>query len=448
MHTYHAPSYHEVPSQSSRSDEYTPGSDIAALLAERLAQPRNLDEVIEQFDRGDSPVCNSISFTPKERNVILQAGREALHRGDWTLPFTPNQQEAVRFTFENFQAIMSKEPSDSDPLYGKLFTEDMEEFLEAGLPWAAHIDEKIKQHIKGGHDYTIENRGVDELLMGSSDKKIDTFSRRIWRELSDRAPLDIAWYLAERSQYSEDLQRERLESDVAEAKQAIRNFIEPAGKFFGLSEETMRRIYVQLHRSDVSSYDPLRTKKTQENKYEHTRASYIEGTLRIEMRLGGTILHPTEPIRPLEAITHELYHSISAQDENDDYTWNLGLRSGELGRDANEGMTEFLKKATLGYIEETDGIVVDTEPPIMLPDKDSGELLPHIAYKEATGSMITLMNTDINAFETLLQAYFGVTSDQEKLSQAFSLFDKEMEKYRKPIKADLYSKLFRASIKT
>jgi hypothetical protein len=186
---------------------------------------------------------------------------------------------------------------------------------------------------------------------------------------------------------------------------------------YGLPSSHKSRALNQLRRADFSAFDHLIVGV---DSGDGTLGDYQTGTLRVETKLGGTVSKPAESLDALGTTTHELFHASSAQDITPDGTPNLGLKSGDHGTDANEGMTELLKKLSLGRVEKVDGRYE-------FYDRDTqGNRIQLSIYEPQVKSMFILMHNKPHLFKTLFHAYYGHITDTQQLAVALNEFNGTM----------------------
>lgn len=401
-------------------------------IAEILAEPADLNAVIECVEQGKSEVRDVAHFTPQKRNAVMQYGRQVFLRKEKILPSVEQiyGMDEANKQFRNEMSTRRKRDASSmknNTLTGFRFSKELQGFLggKGTNPWALHIDNHIKQLVRGEPDITESNFGVNKLLDTSENLTSNNeFAHHIWETVSRRYPSDMAWYLAERSLYSENWQRDRFQSEMVFGKKAASRLVGEFSTEFELPEEHKRRAQRQLELADFGAFDQILLSKGALDGV--VLGDYVPGTLRIEVKLGknGT-RHQSRNIPDASGtVCHELFHASSAHSKPSNTLWRLGLAFQDKGFDANEGMTELLTRLSLGRVmtrsneEGRKSYNFSSNP----RQKDNPNL-SNACYEEQTSAMLMLFLQRPDAFKTLFRAYYGFVPDKEPLAEAFDLFD-------------------------
>lgn len=390
-------------------DIYKPATTETDAIVENLTRDQDLDKVSAMFSRRQSQVRDIAGYTEERRAAVLSHGRVWFGERRW-FQETPTQVDAILRANAVFQNAMQSRGDDKPPLVGKRFTESMHGFLQANMPWAVHIDPIVRTTIESEYGRKLPKGGVENLLEGSNPTQIDEFSRYIWEIVSKNNPNDMAWCLAERSQYSENWQRDRYAKEMTQGKRAIGPLIKSLALHFELPQRETERALLQLRQADFSAFDHLLPQIRREG--AKIQGDYTAGTLRIELKNDGTIFDPKRQSDPQRIVNHELLHASSAQ-TIPSTSWRLGLQTGAYGLDPNEGMTELLTKLSVGAVEqESDGSYVF----------NNGNNGHSSAYGSQTRAMFTLLSTQPETFGVLFRAYYGFVSDAATLTDALKEF--------------------------
>lgn len=395
------------------------GDSDSRLLAEKLSQPRNLDQVNEAFDRGDTETRDVARFTTAGRRAVMQYGRTgSVGSADFAILNASIERANGSFQY----AMEHPEHAEFQSSAGWNFSVNAQSFRNGNLYWARHIDQCVERVLQDATGQ-LPGQGIDALLnarrLAGGLQFADQAARAVWQEVSQRYPAEMAWYLAERSQHSENYQRDRFQREIVEAKQHAYSLITSYADEYDLPLVCKQRALEQLYCADFSAFDHLITGIDSGN---GVLGDYQSGTLRVETKLGGNPARPANPSDPLGTTSHELFHATSAQHENVNGTWDVGLRSGDQGLDANEGMTELLNKLSLGRIQQ-----VGTR--YKFTDYHHGQETAANVYDHQVKSMFVLMKNRPTSFTTLFHAYFGNVPDTNRLQEAFEDFNTTMRRF-------------------
>lgn len=393
------------------------GKNNPLVLAERLSQPRRIDDVVTDFDQGHTEVRDVARYTWAQRLAMLNLGRTTQRNHEIPVPTDVKSLETILHANTNFQDAMTVRDSLYQKSAGWNFSVNFQGFLNAGVRGSARIDENIRKVIEDLTGQLCHGRGVDALLQLGSSVKTDELTRNIWCLISNQYPVNMAYYLAERSQFSENYQREQFTKEMTDAKRATGALIDSFSVQYGLPASYRSRALNQLRRADFSAFDHLIFGI---DSGDGTLGDYQTGTLRIETKLGGTVSKPAESLDALGTTTHELFHASSAQDITPGGIPSVGLKSGDHGIDANEGMTELLKKLSLGRVEKIDDRYE-------FYDRDTqGNRIQLNIYEPQAKSMFVLMRNKPHLFKALFHAYYGHIPDKQLLAIALDEFNKTM----------------------
>lgn len=396
------------------------GKSEPGVLAERLSKPRRLDETADAFDRGDTLVRDVGQFTANERGGIINMGRR-VQAGERIAPSDNITATVLRANDVFRRSITSYEyPIQSNA--GWNLTVNAHGFKAAGLPWARVVDGRIAAVLEQSVGPGQVDGGIDALIhlgSGSQDNRtsVDRLAREVWSTASKMHPGEMAWYLAERSQFSENYQRDRYQREMTEAKRGVASLLSSFSAQYELPHEHRSRAMKQLSRADFSAFDHLINGV---DAGDGIYGDYQSGTLRVETKLGGNVARPAEAVDPLGTTSHELLHATSAQHYNENGSWDVGLRSGDQGLDANEGMTELLNKLSLGRVRQQGDRYV-------FVDSVNGHEIPAKIYSDQVKSMFVLMHNEPELFRVLFNAYYGNIPDSRRLATAFERFNNMMQ---------------------
>lgn len=423
---------YEHPANTTTSEQLveTPLASIEEnrAIAEFLAEPSDLNWTIISFELNMTVVRDVAGFTPVDRIDTIRYGRQS----QTGMRVPPKEIEVCSMgnATARFQAVMeSKRAYDAQSknrasLAGFRFSRELQGFLRPNLRWAKHIDKRLQQVLEDETGIEVPGRGVDAMLdPNETITSNNELAYYIWNRVSDDYPLDMAWYLAERSQYSENWQRDRFQNELIQGKRAAGRLIKDFSSRFELPESCTQRAYRQLQLANFGAHDLLLASPAELN--GAVLGDYVPGTLRIEIKLGknGTIEQPA-PIRdPLGIACHELFHASSAESIPARDVWRSGIRVCDKGVDANEGMTELLTRLSLNRVVATTNQNGRTSYKFSLPSASEAE--PHSvgAYESQSRAMLLLLGTQPKAFQALFQAYYGFVPDTKLLADAFNAFD-------------------------
>lgn len=378
------------------------------LIAERLSSHSDLDRLVRDFDTGETEVRDVGRFTLNGRTATMNAGRAIFQQGrdlNQVLGGDRTALESMNHANEHLRYVMTGDAPYAQPSAGWNFAVNASGFRDAGYPWAKQLDASLAGML---HEATgeVSQGGLDALLgMGArADRQI----RQIWDEFIKHDPLSSAWYLAERSQVSENYQTDRFEKEMAQAKSAASRQINAMARQYNLPAQHQNRALSQLHRAKFSAFDHMIAGV---DAGDGTLGDYQSNTLRVETKLGGNVANPRDPSDVLGTTTHELFHAASAQSDG-----RVGLRTGEHGRDINEGMTELFNKLSLDRIRQIDNEMV-------FIDYRDGQAYRSMTYDTEVKSIYMIKMRHGDSFQTLFNAYYGHVQDTDKLRDAIDLFN-------------------------
>lgn len=409
------PSAHEKLQSTNSYDARTTGGyelnpSNSNILAERLREPRDFHEVIRNFDAGNTEVRDVARYTKNDRAGVIRLGHILAQQPTLRMHLPQEATAVIQRANENFQSILANDNPIAQPYVGWNFTVNAQGFKQANLPWAHLIDNSVRTTLES---YQQPSRGgIDELLHITTNDA-DQIARATWRTVSNEHPIEMAIYLAERSQFSENYQRERYREDIAEAKRGVYSLTRELSAQYGLPIEYEKRALDQLYRVDFSAFDHMIRGV---DAGDGVLADYQSGTLRIETKFGGNVAQPTESRDAVGATSHELFHATSAQVTSRDNS-DLGLRCGDQGRDINEAMTELLSKLSLGRVKR------HSNGSYILVDSRHGVEVPAVTYVNPVISMLSTMKGQPEMFGSLFRAYHGYTPDKQRLVSAINHFN-------------------------
>lgn len=383
------------------------------LMAERLSIPKDLDKIVRDADAGQLEVRDIGRYTENGRRAAMNAGRAIYYQGqsiDQALVGNREAIESMSRAGQQFRNVMTGDVPYAQPSAGWNFACNAEGFLDAGYPWAKHLDESLQNFFRESLNDSSRG-GISELInMGA---KSDAIIRQLWDEYATHDPLSIAWYLSERSLISENYQTDRYEKEMTESKQAVARQINHMSQQYNLPVEHHNRALSQLQRAKFSAFDHLMGGV---DAGDGTLGDYITGTLRVETKLGGNTANPRDASDVIGTTTHELFHATSAQD----VVGRIGLKAEGRGTDINEGMTELLNKLSLNRVLSIDG-------KIEFVDFCEGQPCKSRTYDTEVKSMYVIKRNYEASFETLFHAYYGHVPDKNKLRESIDLFNRYAE---------------------
>ncbi len=367
-----------------------------AVVAKQLSRRKNLDRVLDRFDNNDAGLRDVAGFTRRERAAVLELGRQS---DAYSLSGRLMERSGLATTIEStvlgFNDIMHDQTGYAHDLAGYNFAVFASMLRDKGYEWATNLDTSLGEWLRVPHG------GLDVLV--KRGRYADSEIREHLTDFAFANKVDMAWYLAEQSQHSEDQQRELFAGELIQAKRNARQLVhELAGKY-GLPQEYVDRAMAQLERTDFSAFDQMAGGIT--STHMDTLGDYVAGTFRIEVKLGDLPFRFEFPDDPLGTVQHELFHATSAQD----IEGRLGLQAphGIGGMQANEGMTELFTQLSLGRVTHKNGKIH--------LDKDT-------AYRANVKAAYHMMRHDEKQFKTLVHGYFGHAPSEKALTSALKTF--------------------------
>lgn len=363
-------------------------------LAKDLASPQDLNEVVREFDSGNTPLRDVGQLNSTHRRVLLNCFYQGSLDGLW------HAQPIVLNSPVNFlNKRVTSGPKDQ-PI-GHNFFVNATMFVDYGADWAINFDEALKEktgytiyEIAASKDYVLKDRLLVHIT-NLQDKKLTE---------------SLAVYLAGRSLMGEKYLNDVYGSAMNEQKQQAFMVNHTIAETTGLRLDMIERNAQQLKRVAFGSFDHLSGLVTTGD--TGVMGDYRPGSLRVEIQFNGSTNNPS--LKPQEVakhtIAHELQHAGSAQSNI-----RCGLMNGRReGLDANEGMTEYLAQLALG------------KPGInTLPDGRS-YIGPDAAYHLATATTYTLHNQFNHGtnkhFAVLFNAYHGDVRSSAQLEESLDAF--------------------------
>lgn len=375
----------------------TDALEDSTTIAEQLSQNRNLDLVLNRYSSGNAEVRDVARYTRNERNTMMNFGRLTVARGVTNIDVDDpvRMQQIIAGAASNFVYAMQDRTGYSQASAGYNFAVNASSFRDAGLSWAANLDRDL------GAWLNVRGSGINNLIQKGSGAENQI--RTLLADYAYANPVDLAWYLAERSQHSENYQRERYVKDMIEAKRNASTLMHDMARAYNLPLEHLNRSLKQLSHTDFSAFDHIVGGVTQAD--QGSLGDYLPGTFRVEVKYGGSPNQPTWPRSPMETLLHEIHHSASAQDAEG----SVGLRAANgHGTAPNEGMTEMLTQIGQGNITHgRDGHI---------------RFHPETAYIHEVASMYQLMVYDEKHFVPLHHAYYGYVPDKNALKSSLDAF--------------------------
>lgn len=400
---------------SSRNGNFY-GKSNSSIIAERLIRPADHNELLREFRSGDTEVRDVARFTLNERTAVMNLGRLMFQQDTLASQSQTSDQyraDSCIKANENFRDAIEDRSGHVQANAGWNFTVNATRFFDADLPWARQLDHALDSYMR-----TLSNGRTHGGLRRLTDGRIgDGDIRKIWSEFSRRDPISMAWYLSERSQYSENYQTELHQGSLVEAKRGASSLINEFASQYNLPAAHLNRAQLQLHEAKFSAYDHLIGGI---DAGDGTLGDYQTMTLRVETKAGGSISRPAPTNDPIGVTSHELFHASSTQSKDVSGMYRVGLRAGDQGLDANEGMTELLNKLSLGRVTPTDA------GRYQFHDVDRGRPVKDAAYPSQVRSMFILMKNDPPAFATLFRAYYGDVLDVQRVADALEKFNHNM----------------------
>lgn len=400
---------------SSRNGNFY-GKSNSSIIAERLIRPADHNELLREFRSGDAQVRDVAQFTLNERTAVMSAGRLIFERrADINRVLGQDRYtiDSINKANGNFRETIESRDAQVQSSAGWNFTVNATGFLRAGLPWARQLDDTMDRYLRTSTDGQAFG-GLDRLVDGRTE---DGSIRALWSDFSKKDPLTMAWYLSERSQYSENYQTELHQGSLVEAKRRASSLINEFASQYNLPAAHLNRAQLQLREAKFSAYDHLIGGI---DAGDGTLGDYQTMTLRVETKAGGSISRPAPTNDPIGVTSHELFHASSTQSKDVSGMYRVGLRAGDQGLDANEGMTELLNKLSLGRVTPTDA------GRYQFHDVDRGRPVKDAAYPSQVRSMFILMKNDPLAFATLFRAYYGDVLDVQRVADALEKFNHNM----------------------
>lgn len=367
-----------------------------AEIAAQLARRKNLDLVIQRFDNGEADVRDAVGFTVQDRAVVLDFGKRIVSGQTHTVPVQDRQNiyRVMSGVTNNFAAMMHDYEGGTHPQAGYNFAAYATVFRDQGYAWAVNLDESLA---------AVSNdtgSGLDALLALGPEAEYKI--RHKLGNYAESNKVDLAWYLAEQSQKSEDIQREMYAPELVKSKLNARRLIGKMAEEYGLPSEHFQRAMLQLDRTEFSAFDPMNGGITYEDR--KSLGDYVDGTFRVEVKLGGSPHDPRLPVDALDTLQHELFHSTSAQD----IEGRTGLATAKYhGLRPNEGMTELLTQLALDKIRYENG---------------KTKFHVRMAYKPEVRAAHWMMIHDAQRFGTLFNAYYGNTPSEKELKSALDKY--------------------------
>lgn len=398
MSTKTAPTteFQSTQSRDRRLGHDNSGEDPTAI-AEQLSNPKDLNRIIWDVEHGNGEVRDIARFTRNNRNLIMNFGRLTVGQGiqDVTVSNPEMLHRVIGTAAGNFASSIQDTGSRMQRSAGYNFAVNASGFRDAGLNWATNLDEDLGRWLQ------VPGSGIDSLIQQSP--RADGRIRQLLAEYTHENPVDMVWYLAERSLKSENWQRERYTREMVVAKRNASRLMLSMAQRYNLPSEHLNRSLHQLDRTDFSAFDHLTEGVTLYD--QGALGDYIPTTLRVEVKFEGSPNNPQLPTNPLPTLQHEIFHATSAQDTDG----RIGLRAVNMqGSTPNEAMTELLAHLSMGSV---------------LSRQDGTRVLPNnIAYPTGTISMLRVMVNHERAFQSLYHAYYGNVPSKIDLQNALTTF--------------------------
>lgn len=363
-------------------------------LAKDLASPQDLNEVVREFDSGNTPLRDVGQLNSTHRQILLNYFEQGHLDKLWhAQPIVLNSP----VNFLNKRVISGH----NDQPIGHNFFVNATMFVDLGVDWVINFDRALKEktgytiyEIAASKDYVLKDRLLAHIT-NLQDKQLTE---------------SIAVYLAGRSLIGEKYLNEVYGSVMKEQKQQAFRVSHTIAETTGLRLDMLERNAQQLKRAAFGSFDHLCGLVTTND--TGVMGDYKPGSLRVEIQFNGSANNPS--LKPYNVarltIAHELQHAGSAQSNI-----RCGLMNGRReGLDANEGMTEYLAQLALG------------KPGInTLPDGRSS-IGPGVAYHLATATMYSLHNQFNHGtnkhFAVLFNAYHGDVRSGAQLEDSLDAF--------------------------
>lgn len=375
--------------------QYEKSPTNTSHLAAELLKPQDTSQLITDFDSGFTPVRDVGRMITGHRTAILEASQNnKLQAMETSYP------EIFSWPVQNLHERVVSGPQDQP--VGHNFFVNATGFLKAQLPWAVQLDDLLRLRM-----------GVSMYDIAQSDDMIgkDNILAELTKNPDQELKTILATYLAGRSLEGEKYLNKHYEQILQQAKENVKETTEEIGKATGLSDDMLERATEQLQRATFGSFDHLEGLVTSGN--TGVAGDYLTGSLRIEIHFDGSIRSAKlrDNADAHHIIAHELQHASSAQIVDED---RCGLRVGNEGLEANEGMTEYLAQLSIG------------SPGINKLEDGKLYIREDVPYRVAVLAMLALHEQfqagKNNHFAVLFNTYHGCIYNQSQLEQALDAF--------------------------
>jgi hypothetical protein len=368
--------------------------DTRRITAE-LSKPRDLHAIVQKFDRGETWLRDISGLTSNQRETVLTIGNN-------------NQRTMRRSEYGYFQKAAEnlrsgmEDPDNLQRMAGWNFLVNATGFIRANYPWAQGLNACFQKEY--GHSIGEITNYFD--TQHPEDK--GTLHHLVSRVASNpKYTYTIGYYLAGRSEASQQFQETRFGESLDQAKADVEASLPQLAARYGLPESHLNRTLTQLRRTSFSAFDHLLKGVTSHD--NNSTGDYVPGTLRVEQKADGSPAMSQIPSKEnsRQTLRHEVLHAISAQDEE---AVGLMLKDG-TGIETNEAMTEYLAQIAGNF-----------------PGArrfENGNIAFRCAYDKEVLAMHALQQRNSQAFGTLVNGYFGNPRPdlQSSLNQYYNILN-------------------------
>lgn len=383
--------------------------DAKGAYAE-FAKHRDYNWLIDQFDRGETPVRDVGEMTTMQRKSIAEWGRQG-SVGVMAERMPNIVLKPVNSLRTRLEADL-KSSGSASPMGDRFFADALDNAI-SGYGWAGALNTIVKQRL--GVD--LEELSSSTFSASDRNKALKALTDTVGKNRESAAVM--SWYLAERSLAGEAYQNREYGEALALATDLIAQQTVELGVRTGLSSSMQERAMKQLKRVHFSGLDVLvRPITSQESR---CYGSYQQGTLRAQVSSVGSFsgARPQNGKEALRTLAHEAAHGSSAQSVDKKGGLRLPRQSGYDTGDLDEGMAEMLKQRALGY-------------PDVQPTASGVSVGPNAIYKHQTAVMVELYHQFEKGknrhFAALFNAFHGQV--EPGLQDAIAAFSQALQRRR------------------
>jgi hypothetical protein len=341
----------------------------------------------------DIPLRDITLLTTRERSRVSVQGTNLIREDGSNLPIPAEDQELFEspalFLQETLNTLDSQISSSSDR---RDFLINMSGFIDMGVRSARIINNLCESEL---------GMSAQQMVMSPHVLENENTVKEVINFLIDEYPALMSYYLAERSLCSEASNVALHGAALSKAKEAVQDGLETLADIGFLGPEESSRALAHLRASRLSPFDFLLHGVCEDDR--GSSGDYCPGSLQVEVKFRGSRANPERMSEELkvEILTHELFHSISAQNPG---ARRVGLFVAGTGTAINEGMTQYLTEIVLGKRGAHGTSSTGT-------------------YPKEVAAMALLHSSDPGAFRTLVNTYFGGIPNQNDLRGAIVAFD-------------------------